>query len=612
VDFGDIFNILGGGPLAVIIIIVILVLLIAYVARRYQVADANEAIVVAGSRGNRVRNEKGELVGGGDDKGIKVVVGGGTIVLPLIQRAKRLKLSTRQVSIHLSDAVTEQGIVVEVQGVATFKVGRDVESIRNAAERFLTTADQQLDDIVKNVLEGTLRSIVGTLTIEKLISDRLGLKEQVTTAVEGDLRHSGLIIDSFTIQSINDRDGYIKYLGEQKLAVVEKDAAIAKANAAQLSAVAQADADRITIEARQTVALRKAEADTLTEAAAARAAQAAPLAQADAQREVVERQTELANLEAARKEKELLATVVRPAEAEAEAVARRADGERLAQIAAAQARAEGVRLAGQAEADAILARGEAEAEALRLRAEAYKQFNDAAVLQTVLAELPKIVAAAAEPMRGIGSMTVLSSEGASDVVRTATRTAAEGSALIKGMTGIDIPELVGNAMGAKRPTPREIPPRDDGGEQTGDQEGSTPKASGASTLAGMSSSAVSQARDLARRSQADAAEAAATVTAAVAGPASTLADDLLPTREAMAASVARIPSPARSLLKTALTRNGPLRQLKLADFRGRIQGARAAQAVDLLLAQQPQLGELSGADLLALLSDEDQRQSGQA
>jgi flotillin len=476
----DLISFTGMGPLLGVLLVVVLGLLVFYIASRYRVANANEALIIAGSRGAKVRDERGEIAASSSaDKGIKVVVGGGTFVLPLIHKAGRLKLTARQISVSLADAVTSQGIKVAVQGVATFKIGRDVESIRNAAERFLDAKDEQVDSIVKNVLEGSLRSIVGTLTIEELIMDRQKLLQQVQDAAKGDLATSGLQIDSFTIQSINDERGYVDLLGLQKLAVVERDARIAKASADQDAAVREAEAEQVKVNAQRDVELRKAEVLTQTSAAQARAGQAGPLAQAEAQQEVTRKQTELADLEAARTEKELLATTVRPAEADAEAVVRRAEGDRQARIAAAQADAEREKLAGQAqaaviqakgeaqarvvevnaraeaqrvsfegnaEAEIILNKGESEAKALLLRAEAFKQFNEAAVIQTVLGQLPDIVRAAAEPMGRIDNLTVLSNDGASELVRNTTRTVTEASATVKGLTGLDVPALINTAM----------------------------------------------------------------------------------------------------------------------------------------------------------------------
>ncbi len=435
------------GPLLAIAVILIVVLLLGYVASRYKVANANEALVVAGSQGAKVRDEKGQVMAAAGDRGVKVVVGGGTFVIPIRNRVGRLKLTARQISVQLTDAVTSQGIKVHVQGVATFKIGRDVESLRNAAERFLEAKDEQVDSIVKNVLEGSLRAIVGTLTVEELIRDRQKLLQQVQDAAKGDLATSGLQIDAFTIQSFSDESNYIELLGQQNLAVVERDARMAKATADQEAAVREAQATQIKINAQRDVSLKQAEIETQVQAAQAKAAQAGPLAQAESTQEVVRKQTELAQLEADRKEKELLSSTVKPAAAEAQAAIQRAEGLKRATIAAAEAQAEQVRLEGGAEAAIVLTKGEAEAKALALRADAYKRFNEAAIIQTVLNALPEIVKAASEPMSHIDSLTVMSTEGATDVVRTATRAVTESAAVIKGLTGIDVPGLVSNAMG---------------------------------------------------------------------------------------------------------------------------------------------------------------------
>jgi flotillin len=442
--------------------VVIVLLLVAFVASRYKVAGANEALIVAGSRGSKVRDERGQVVSAPGDKGVKVVVGGGTLVFPLINRVGKLKLTARQISVQLADAVTSQGIKVQVQGVATFKIGRDVESLRNAAERFLDAKPEQVDSIVKNVLEGSLRSIVGTLTIEELIRDRQKLLQQVQDAAKGDLATSGLQIDAFTIQSFSDESNYIELLGQQSVATVSRDARMAKASTDQEAAVREAQAQQIKINASRDVSLREAETRTQVAAAQARADQAGPLAQAEATQEVVRKQTELAQLEADRKEKELLSTTVKPAAADAQAVIARAEGAKRARIAAAEADAETTRLEGGAEAQIVLTKGEAEAKALAMRADAYKQFNEAALIQTVLAALPEIVRAAAEPMGKIDSLTVMSADGASDIVRNATRAMIESTTAIKGLTGLDVPGLIGSTLG-----------RNAGGDRSGDRGGAS-------------------------------------------------------------------------------------------------------------------------------------------
>jgi flotillin len=427
--------------------VIILILLIAFVASRYKVASANEALIVAGSRGAKVRDEKGQVMSAPGDRGVKVVVGGGTFIRPLLDRVGKLKLTARQINVQLADAVTSQGIKVQVQGVATFKIGRDVESLRNAAERFLDAKPEQVDSIVKNVLEGSLRSIVGTLTIEELIRDRQKLLQQVQDAAKGDLATSGLQIDAFTIQSFSDESNYIELLGQQSVSTITRDARIMKASTDQEAAVREAEAQQIKINAGRDVSLREAETKMQVAAAQARADQAGPLAQAEAQQEVVRKQTELAQLEADRKEKELLSSTVKPAAAEAQAVIAKAEGDKRAKIASAEADAETTRLEGGAEAQIVLTKGEAEAKALAMRADAYKQFNEAAIIQTVLAALPEIVRAAAEPMGHIHSLTVMSADGASDLVKNATRAMIESTTAIKGLTGLDVPSLIGGAMG---------------------------------------------------------------------------------------------------------------------------------------------------------------------
>ena len=457
-DFGNLFGFVGSGVIPVLLVVVVLVLVVAYLGSRYKVAGANEALIISG---RRERGPAGET-------GLKVVRGQGVIVLPLINKVGRLHLSARQINVQLSDAVTKQGIKCAVQGVATVKIGSDEESIRAAAERFLEREDQ-IDSIVKNVLEGSLRSIVGTLTVEELNYDRAKFQQEVQSAARSDLATSGLTIDNFTIQAIRDEVGYMDLIGQQETARRERDARMAKATADQEAAVRKAEAQQVKLNASRDVSLRQAEIESLTAAANAKAAQSGPLAQAEATQEVTRKQTELAQLEAARKQQELLTSTIRPAEADADAQVKRAEGDKLARIAAAQAAAEGVRLSGEAsakvvsmtadaeahrvqvegnaEAGIVFTKGEAEAKALALRAEAYRQFNEAAIIQTVLSMLPEIVRAAAEPMANIDNLTILSNDGASEMVKNTTRTVAEASATVKGLTGIDVPALLGTAMG---------------------------------------------------------------------------------------------------------------------------------------------------------------------
>src|SRR5437879_664606 len=190
----------------------VLVLLALLTAQRYRVAGANEALVISGARGSKVRDEKGDLITI-HDQGVKVVVGAGTFTWPLINKVGRLQLTARQVEIglaHENAAVTKQGVGVLITGQAMFKIAREPERLRAAAERFIGEPDSQIETMVKKVLEGSLRSIAGTLTIEELITDRDRFQQAVSEAARGDLEASGIHIDALTITSIRAAEAQAK------------------------------------------------------------------------------------------------------------------------------------------------------------------------------------------------------------------------------------------------------------------------------------------------------------------------------------------------------------------------------------------------------------------
>jgi flotillin len=407
----------------------VLVLIALFAAQRYRVAGANEALVISGARGSKVRDEKGDLVTI-HDQGVKVVVGAGTFTWPLINKVGRLQLTARQVEIglaHENAAVTKQGVGVLITGQAMFKIAREPERLRAAAERFIGEPDSQIETMVKKVLEGSLRSIAGTLTIEELITDRDRFQQAVSEAARGDLEASGIHIDALTITSIRDTKGYIEQLGEKNLASVQRDARIAKASASQEAAVKENEAQRVIIGAERDREIARAEAEQVT-------AQAQALAQ---------------EIEAQRRAKELITTTIRPAEAEREAAVVRAEGARQAAILAAEAQARQIELTGQAEGAAILAHGQAEARSKELLAEAYRKFDEAAILLQTLPLVPPIVREAAAPLGNIDNLTVIDPAGASKLTDTVVRTAAEGTAIAKSLLGVDLAELMGR-LAARR------------------------------------------------------------------------------------------------------------------------------------------------------------------
>ena len=394
--------------------------------------------------------------------------GGGVIVLPLVHKVGKLKLTARQINVNLADAVTRQGIKVAVQGVATFKIGADDESIRNAAERFLESQEEAVDSIVKNVLEGSLRSIVGTLTVEELNLDRQKFQQAVQDAAKGDLATSGLQIDSFTIQAIRDESGYMELIGQQETARRERDARMAKASADQEAAVRKPKPSRSR-------SMRHGTSRFAAPRPRPRPRPPTPVPRRPVRsprprrprRSPASRPSSPSSRRQGRNRSCSLPPSARPRQTpqprsaapratsgahrggpgrRGTGPARRRGAGRVVEVTA-EAMAKQTTLEGNAEAGIVLSKGEAEAKALALRADAYRQFNEAAIIQTVLSQLPDIVRAAAEPMGNIEHLTVLSNDGASDIVKNVTRTVTEASTTVKGLTGIDIPGLLSQAMG---------------------------------------------------------------------------------------------------------------------------------------------------------------------
>ena len=284
----------------------------------YRVPAPDEAMLVAGGRRWR---------GGAP---FRVVVGHGAFVIPLFRKARYLTLSMQEAEVA-ETCVTRQGIAVNVRAVIAFKVGNDDESIVNAGQRFLSDQDQ-MSTLTGRIFAGHLRSIIGSMTVEEIVTERQKLATEVLDGSKAEMAKIGLTVDSLQIQSIDDMNsGYIDAMAAPHNAAIQRQAQIAQAQANQQAAEAQQEAQRKQAEyARQTAVVQaqyKAEIDQ----AQAKAAQVGPLTQAQTQMEVIAAQAELARQQAELRERQLVAEVVKPAEAEAEKVRilARADAERM-------------------------------------------------------------------------------------------------------------------------------------------------------------------------------------------------------------------------------------------------------------------------------------------
>jgi flotillin len=468
---------------AVVLLFVVLALTGFAVASRYKVAKPNEAYLITGRRSKTSADLSMQ----------KVVTGGGVFVLPLVQQAHILDLSSRRLSVRVQNAVSKQGIKLNVDGVAVVKVGGDENSIRAAAQRFLSQ-QEEIDVFATEVLSGALRSIVGTLTVEEIIRDRTSFSAQVAEVVESSLTGQGLVLDAFQIQDVTDSGSYLQDLGRPEAARVQQEAAVAEAEAGKIAEQRRLAAQQEVMDAQRSVALREAEIKAETDAKQAEANAAGPLAEAAQQQSILAEREKVAEAQAALTERELDTEVRKPADAEAyrvrtaaeaareatqqEAEANRysaeqkAEADKAATVLAAEAQArrdeltgqaernrraalaEAVQLEGEATAAATLAQGQAEAQAMTEKADAFAKYNDAATLQMLVQVLPEIAAKLAEPMGNIDNLTVVSTDGAGAMPKQVVGGFTQLQEMVKAATGLDLVALV-EGIGSSATTPAE-------------------------------------------------------------------------------------------------------------------------------------------------------------
>ena len=432
----------------VAVVVLIPLLVIAVIKGLYKTPAADQALIITGF------GAKGTTVG---DKTFKIVTGGGALVLPGLQRVQYLGLRADKAILEV-EGVDSQKIPVGVRGVVLFKVGDSDQEITNAAVRFLHDQDvqrgsvsSQMHDMVQEVFHGHLRSIIGNLTVEDLISKRGELAQEARDASADEMQKLGLVVDSLQIAELVDPTGYIRALGEPRAAEVKKQARIAQADADREATEREQEAARLRAAAERETAIALSRIQAEKDQAAATAAQAGPLAEAEARKQVVVTETAVAELEAQREERRLESTVKKPADAaayqarveaegqrdsrialaeaskretelSAEAEARRvelaaaADAKRVELAAAAQAKqtkevgeaeAAATKARGEAEGASVRAKGLAEAEAIGKRAEALAQESEAVIGQQLAEKLPQIVEAAAKAFSNVDNLTVL-------------------------------------------------------------------------------------------------------------------------------------------------------------------------------------------------------------
>ena len=432
------------GAFVILLFLFIVFTLVAVWATRVRKVGPNEVLVISGRR--RRNPVTGEI------EPYRIVKGGRAFIWPILERVDTLSLEIMTIEVATDDVYTQQGVPVTLEGVAQIKIASDDVSIRTAAERFLSKSTDAIREVAHETLAGHLRAIIGTLTVEEIYRERDKFAQSAQDVSASDLANMGLAIDSFVIKDVRDKEGYLEALGRPRIAEVKRDAAIAENLARTREAEARRDYELQQAAYDAEVNRRRAEADlagTLQANITNQAVRAEEI-----QIEVVERQKQIQvqEQEALRRERELDATVRKPAEAEQYRLRTIAEAERFAIEARAAGEAEAIRIRGEAEAAAIRAKGLAEAEAMKQKAAAWQNYNQAALIQQLIEALPAVAEAVARPLAQTDRIVVISNgdgagAGASKISGDIASIIAQVPATVEALTGMNLTEAISQLPG---------------------------------------------------------------------------------------------------------------------------------------------------------------------
>src|SRR5882757_6306237 len=442
-----------------------LLFFMAVLAKLFRKAGPHEALIIYGLRGTRI------------------VQGSGTIIFPMVESCRELSLELMSFDVAPQQSLyTKQGVAVTIEAVAQIKVKSDPESIRTGAEQFLTKRPEQREGLIRLVMEGHLRGIIGQLTVEQIVKEPEMVADRMRSTCADDMNKMGLEVISFTLKEVRDKNEYITNMGRPDIARIKRDAEVAAAEAdrdiaikraesqrAAAVAKAQADQERVVAEtasltkqaeAERDLDIKKAEYLESTKRAQAQADKAYEIETNVQQQQVIlqavrvqqaerEAQVKVQDAEIARRERELIATVLKPAEIERQRIETLADAERQRLIKEAEGNASATRAQGEAEAEIIFKKGEAEAKAMNVKAEAYQEYNQAAVVDKLISSLPEIVRAMSAPLSQIDKITIVSTgdghaAGANKITGDMAMMAAQVPALFEALSGMKMSDLLSN------------------------------------------------------------------------------------------------------------------------------------------------------------------------
>lgn len=387
----------------------------------FETCGPNEAMVVSGC---------------GHDRPL-LISGGRTWVWGGLQKVQKISLNVMTLNVDSPRVYTLQGVPISVTGIAQVKVqGQNEEMLHAACQQFLGKTETQVHRIALETLEGHQRAIMGTMTVEEIYQDRKKFSKSVFEVASSDLVHMGISVISYTLKDIRDEEGYLKALGMKRVAEVQCEARIGQAAAKMQSGIREAEAEEIRKKAEfanavnvaqserdyqvkksgydQEVNTKKAISELAYNLQAAITKQR--IKEEEMQVKVVERaqQINVQNQEILRREKELEATVRKPADAEKYKVEKIAEANRNKIVLEAEAEAESIKVTGEARAFAIEAKARAEAEQMSKKADAWRDYQEAAMVDMLLETLPKVAAEIAAPLSKVKKVTMVSS-GSKDV-----------------------------------------------------------------------------------------------------------------------------------------------------------------------------------------------------
>jgi len=443
-------------------VLVLVVLLGFMFAKQFRKVGPNEALIISG------RKRTITLPDGTVKKvGYRVRLGGGTFVRPFLEKVDILPMDVIPLSIRTPEVLTHGGVPILADAVATVKIDSSEGSIHVAAEQFLSMGKDGIRDVAVNVLEGKMREVIGTMNVEEIYRGRMDFNRRVIESTREDFSRMGLVLLSYALKEFGDTQGYIDALSKPLISAAKRDAAVAEAETekeaiikssqarkegevARLAADAQIAKAQWENEAKKsesltTVNQKKAQADFSYELERYRLSQ--ELKREESKVKIVEKEQaiKIEELEIQRREKELEANVLKPADARKYQIRSEAEAEEFRIQAEARGKAEAVKLEGQAEAGRIKDRGAAEAEAMTKRAQAMRGYNEASILEMYMKVLPEVVRGVSEPLSKIEKIVLVNSDkdlGMSKISGQVAQILGQVPDIVQALTGADLKKFL--------------------------------------------------------------------------------------------------------------------------------------------------------------------------